>query len=56
MIHMITTLFKKGLVVCGHLNNQEIASLKAEGWRLEQPEVNKNGIPVKILKQRRKHS
>jgi hypothetical protein len=54
MIHMITTLFKKGLVVCGHLNNQEIASLKAEGWKYEQPDVNKNGIPVKTL--RRKNS
>ena len=34
------------LVVCGHLTKQEIASLKAEGWRKEQPNVNKNGIPL----------
>lgn len=46
MIHMITTLFKKDLVVCGHMNKQEIASLKDEGWRIDKPNTNKHGIPV----------
>ncbi|MFJ7971290.1 hypothetical protein [Psychrobacillus sp. NPDC096389] len=55
---LITTLFKftdrHSLVVCGHMTKQEIASLKAEGWRIEQPNVNKNGIPVKKQIRRKK--
>lgn len=43
---MVTTLSKKDLVVCGHMNKQEIASLKGEGWRIEKPNINKHGIPV----------
>ncbi|UAW07748.1 hypothetical protein PVJ1_00014 [Psychrobacillus phage PVJ1] len=50
MIHMITTLFKKDLVVCGHLNKQEIASLRKEGWQSRKPNTNKNGIPVAKVK------
>lgn len=36
----------KNLVIYGHFNRQEVAELKREGWRLDEPEVNKNGIPV----------
>lgn len=43
---MITILFKKDLIVCGHMNKQEIASLKDGGWRIVKPNTNKNGIPV----------
>ena len=42
------------MVVSGHLNKQEIGRLKAEGWRIEKPNVNKTGIPVQTL--RRKQS
>lgn len=39
-------MFKQELIVSGHLNKHENASLRSEGWRLEKPNVNKNGIPV----------
>lgn len=47
---MLTKLYRrvdgKNLVVYGHFNKQEIIELKQEGWRLDEPQVNKNGIPV----------
>ncbi|PZX07924.1 hypothetical protein C7437_1011046 [Psychrobacillus insolitus] len=48
MARVITTLFKRGLVICGHLNKGEITSLKEEGWVCEKrPNINKHGISVK---------
>lgn len=48
---MLKTLYKKAdrktLVICGHLTQAEIKELKREGWRLREPQVNKNGIPVR---------
>ncbi|MGE7977330.1 hypothetical protein [Psychrobacillus sp. NPDC093200] len=55
---LITTMYKavdrQVMTVSGHLNKQEISSFKADGWRLEQPQINKTGIPVQT--HRRKHS
>lgn len=34
-------------VICGHLTKQEVAEFKREGWRVDQPQINRNGIPVR---------
>lgn len=47
---MLRTLYRmedgKRLVIYGHFSKYEIAALKQEGWRMDKPNVNKNGIPV----------
>lgn len=35
------------LIVVGHFNKNEIRELKLQGYRVDQPNVNKNGIPVR---------
>lgn len=34
------------LVVVGHFTKSELFELKMQGYRVHQPNVNKNGIPV----------
>lgn len=49
-IQMITTLYKRrdgqSLTVTGHFTKQEIAALKSDGYRLDNPSVNKHGIKI----------
>lgn len=51
---MIKTLYKTidgdRRVIHGHLTKYEVAALRKEGWREQQPQTNKNGIPVRELK------
>lgn len=46
----MTTLYKlRGkqlLVVTGHLTKAEIHALKTEGYRFDNPSINKNGIRI----------
>ncbi|WP_162986464.1 hypothetical protein [Virgibacillus sp. Bac332] len=46
----IETLYKhregQTLVVAGHLSKYEIKALINNGWRFEEPMVNKHGIKV----------
>ena len=47
---MITTLYKRRdgqlLTVTGHFTKQEIAALKSDGYRMDNPGVNKHGIKI----------
>lgn len=47
---MITALHKtvdgQTLTVCGQLTKREIKAWQSEGYRLQEPQVNKHGIPV----------
>ena len=47
---MYKAVDRQVMTVSGHLNKQEISGFKAEGWRMEQPQVNKTGIPVQTSK------
>lgn len=45
---MIKTLYKKQdgdlLVITGHFSRQELKALQQDGYRLQEPQVNKHGI------------
>lgn len=48
---MVVELYKHeegvNLVVVGNFTKEEIQELKREGYRRTEPQVNKNGIPVR---------
>lgn len=51
---MLRTLYRtidgERRIIHGHLTKHEVAALRREGWREQQPQINKNGIPVRKLK------
>lgn len=46
LVEMYKRVDRRTLVVVGHLSKAEIAEYKRQGYRLDAPQVNKNGIPV----------
>lgn len=46
LVEMYKRVDRQTLVVVGHLSKAEIREYKREGYRMDIPNVNKNGIPV----------
>lgn len=46
LIEMYKRIDGKRLVVVGHLSKAEIREYKRQGYRMDIPNVNKNGIPI----------
>lgn len=53
---MLTTLYRmedgQRRVIHGHLSKYEVAAMRGEGWREDNPQVNKNGFSVQFKRER----